>query len=215
MVNAWLGASHPEEPPISRTALFEDRRRAVELRRRDAPADLDEYLLELEALVSEAWTAFDEARDTSLNRSAFLGIVRQAVSDRARVLGLDKADQAQAGGPVNVTIFTPSAEDVRVAMETLGDRLTAPSLTVIDAPEVEEPREVRPALPAPKRKPPAPKAPRTVIENGVEVEDFEPDALPSAPAPGVDDGWGRGFGTLLGGGGGSMASRFADLGGHR
>ena len=215
MVNAWLGASHPEEPPIARTALFADRRRAVELRRRDAPSDLDEYLAELEMLVSEAWTAFDEAKDTSLNRSAFLGIVRQAVSDRARVLGLDKADQPQAGGPVQVTIFTPSAEDVRVAMEVLGDRLPAPSQRVIDAPDVEEPREV-PALPAPKRKPPAPKAPRTVIENGVEVEDFEPDALPPAPAPGVDDGWDHGFEPLRGGGGGGgMASRFADFRGGR
>jgi hypothetical protein len=175
-----------------------------------------EVLRSLREARSTARRLIDETAASSLNRSGYLAAWIRADAEIARLSGAADAEVIVRHEGA-VAVFRPSPEDIRTALEVLGPRFASfpepasARAVVVDAVPIESPVRTR-ALPAPKPAAPQPAKPAKTA-GGIEIEDFEPDALPPAPAPGVDDGWDRGFETLRGGGGGGgMASRFSDFG---
>jgi hypothetical protein len=108
-VNEWLASSHPKEAPIALRTMYEDRERAAELVALNAQQARSEHLAEYDHLIAQAYKAFHDAKDTSLNRSAFLSVIGQATERKAKLRGLLDPKLAAVSGklgdqPIEFTV---------------------------------------------------------------------------------------------------------------
>jgi len=113
VVNQYLAARYPDEPPIAKTALYEDRQHFIELRKEQAPAAADHHLAEYDHAMEEAWRAFRDTKNQSLNKSAFLSLIAGIVERKAKLDGSLRPDAAT----VQVNIESAQVEIVAVALD--------------------------------------------------------------------------------------------------
>lgn len=105
IVNRSIAKLFPDQPdgevnplgqPISMSQLLVDRQHVRELWREQIPKGIKEAkaeaLARLEDTINKASRAFEQAQGASLNRSAYLSIIRTAIMDQAKINGLLQPD---------------------------------------------------------------------------------------------------------------------------
>lgn len=141
-VNRWLAQAYPKEAPISLTTLKDDRRRALELRREAVVNAVAEHAADMDHLIAEAWAAYQDLDDRSLNRSALLNVVVRAVELKAKLDGSLRKDTTalvNVEGDVvqKVVHLVPSEEELRKAVGVLGAHMPGfreRVMTTVEAP---------------------------------------------------------------------------------
>ncbi|MGH7721749.1 MAG: hypothetical protein ACRENL_02790 [Candidatus Dormibacteria bacterium] len=118
-VNDWLRTAHPKEAPIALRTMYEDRTHAAELVAIEVMDAQGEHLLEYDHVIAESYQAFHDAKDSSLNRSAFLSTIAATIERKAKLRGLlDPKLRASVSGSVrgepiefSVVFDRPNAQD--------------------------------------------------------------------------------------------------------
>lgn len=90
-VNAWLAEHLPAEPAVSLTTIYEDRRRALELRRRHGgelgQLAVEQHIAELEEAQREAWARLSRTKDGSQNVTGLVNAIASIVERKAKLDG--------------------------------------------------------------------------------------------------------------------------------
>jgi ParB-like chromosome segregation protein Spo0J len=100
-VNARMAQAYPQEPPIGRVTLYEDRKRIAELRADRVDEGVEEHLAALDLAIAAAWEAFYTCNPASMNRSQFLAAIGRLVETKAKLDGtFMKAQTEQVAGSI-------------------------------------------------------------------------------------------------------------------
>lgn len=132
IVNRWLERKYPQEPPISISLVYEDRKRALELAKTAVVSHTEKHLAAAEHLREVAYDAFRSTATGSLNRSGYLSIAKGAIELEAKLDG-----SLQADNKVQVVV----SQSGEIVAKALLDTLMDPTLE-LSAEQIEKARGI-------------------------------------------------------------------------